>query len=84
MPHTRQQLVNLNHLLRRQSRENFLQIGIRIMTFQTCRLYRAHDRRARLPMRSDPEKSQFLRPRAHGLIRYPVQRLSVGMALSSR
>jgi len=33
---------------------------------------------ARFPLRSDPAKSQFLRPRAHGLIWFSAQLLSMG------
>ena len=40
----RQQLVTRTRPLRRQSRENVLLIGIRIMVIQPCRLDQAHDR----------------------------------------
>ncbi len=39
---------------------------------------------ARLPLRNDPAKSQFLRPRAHGRIWFSAQLLSMGTAPSSR
>lgn len=35
---------------------------------------------ARLPLRSDPVKSQFLRPNAQGRIWFPHQLLSMGSA----
>lgn len=61
----RQHLVNLTRPLRRPSRENVLQIGIRIMAIQPRTLDQAHER---CPLRNYPAKSQFLRPRAHGRI----------------
>ncbi len=39
---------------------------------------------ARLPLRNDPAKSQFLRPRAYGRIWFSAQLLSMGTAPSSR
>ena len=41
----RQQLVNLTRPLRRQSRENVLQIGIRIVAVHARGLDQTHDRR---------------------------------------
>lgn len=38
---------------------------------------------ARLPLRSEPAKSQFLRPSAHGRIWFSAQLLSMGTAPSS-
>jgi hypothetical protein len=45
----RQQLVNFTRPLRRQAREDVLQIGVRIMPIQPCRLDQAHDRRRPFP-----------------------------------
>ena len=42
----RQQFGNLTRTLRRQARENVLQIGVRIMTIQPRRLDQVHDRRS--------------------------------------
>ena len=39
---------------------------------------------ARFPLRSDPAKSQFLRPSAQGRIWFSYQLLSMGTAPSSR
>ena len=41
----RQQLIDFTRPLRRQARENILQIGIRIMSVQPRRLDQTHDRR---------------------------------------
>ncbi|KPC07552.1 hypothetical protein ALO99_200216 [Pseudomonas coronafaciens pv. porri] len=40
----RQQLIDFTRTLRRQARENILQICIRIMTIQARRLDQTHDR----------------------------------------
>lgn len=40
----RKQLLNFTRPLRRQARENILQIGVRIMTIQPRRLDYTHDR----------------------------------------
>lgn len=39
---------------------------------------------ARLPLRNDPAKSQYLRQRTHGLIWFSAQSLSMGTVPSSR
>jgi hypothetical protein len=40
----RQQLVNFTGLLRRQTRENVLQVSVRIMPIEPRRLDQTHDR----------------------------------------
>ena len=57
----RQQLIDFTRPLRRQSRENVLQIGIRIMTIDPRRLDLAHDRRRPFAAAQRPSK-QPVRP----------------------
>jgi hypothetical protein len=64
----RQQLGNFIRPLRRQSRENILQVA-----YGSCPLSRADWIKlmiaaARFPLRSDLANNQFERPRAHGRI----------------
>lgn len=73
----RQHLIDFTRPLRRQMREHVLQVSIRIMTIQPCRLIKLMIAAARLPLRSDPVKSQFLRPNAQDRIWFSHQLLSM-------
>lgn len=67
----RQEFVDPVVFLRRQPHEDVLQIGIRIVPIEPCRLDRIMMATARWPPRSDPANSLFDRP-GPDLVLHPV------------
>jgi len=70
----RQQLGDLVVFLRRQTREYVLQIGIRIMPIEACRLDQAHDGRRPLAAAQRSGKQPVLAAQCHwpDLVFHPI------------
>jgi hypothetical protein len=64
----RQQFTDASSRMRRQAREDVLQIGIRIVPVELGRLNQAHVAAARLPARNEDADRQFFLPMAIDLI----------------
>lgn len=77
-PFMRQQLINFKCSLRRKPRQHVLEISIGACPFIRAAWIKLMIAAARLPLRSDPAKSQFDLPSAHGLIWFPTALLSMG------
>ena len=83
-PAVRQQFIDAAHRLRWQPREDILQIRVRVVSVEPCRLDQAIMIAAALwPARKLPANNQVERPTATGRIWFSIQLLSAGRRLSS-